>query len=221
MNSTLREERELSILDLLNEIWHLTMAERFKQYERATELLKTGQIYTDFCMKHLTNSGKWAQKNVARIADHSTAEVTQANDRVYIVNLDQRRCDCGHFQENGIPCGHAFSFIYSIGQSPRAWVPNLFTLTAWRSTYLTNLQPINIEDLTHAVDCNPPTTKRAPAGRPRTKRLTAGSRQRSVAKAQAALNGETPPQDRGSGSQACRLCGVYGHNRRSCMRSVK
>lgn len=29
MNNLLREERQLSILDLLNEIWHLTMNQRF------------------------------------------------------------------------------------------------------------------------------------------------------------------------------------------------
>lgn len=216
MNSTLREERELSVLDLLNEIWHLTMTQRFKQYERSIELLKSGQIYTDYCLKQLSNGERWAQKNVARMADRSIAEVTQANDRVYIVNLAERRCDCGHYQENGIPCGHAFSFIYALNEAPRTYVPIHFTLTTWRDTYLTNLQPINIEDLILSTDCNPPTKRRAPAGRPRTVRLTAGSRQKRVIQAQAALNGEAAPEERGAGSQACRLCGAYGHNRRSC-----
>lgn len=72
MNSTLREECKLSILDLLNEIWHLTITQQFKQYERATELFTSGQIHTDFCLRHLTKSEKcekWAQKNVSRIGD--------------------------------------------------------------------------------------------------------------------------------------------------------
>lgn len=129
MNNTLLEEHELSILDLLNEIWHLTMTERFKRYERSLKLLQNGQIYTDYCMKHLSNSNKWAQQNVSRVADRSTVEVTQANDRVYIVNLVERRCDCGHFQENGIPCRHAFSFIYALNEAPRSYVPNHLTLT--------------------------------------------------------------------------------------------
>lgn len=113
-------------------------------------------------MGKMANSGKWAQKNISRIADHLTTDVTQANDRVYI-HLERRTCDCGHFQEYGIPCGHAFSLIYTLGQSPRAYVPDPITLTAWQNTYLTNLQPINIEELTFAGDCSPP-IKRRPAG---------------------------------------------------------
>lgn len=221
MNSTLRAERELSVLDLLNEIWHLTMAERFKRFERATELLKRKQKYTDFCLKHLNHSSKWAQKNVARVGDRLRAEVRQANDRVYVVDLERRWCDCGHFQENGIPCGHAFSFINALGESPRSYVPDHLTVAGWERTYRTNMRPVNIEDLALAADCNPPTKRRALAGRPRTLRLTAGSRQKRIAQAQASLNDEPAPVERGFGSQACRLCGGYGHNRRTCTQSCK
>lgn len=94
----------------------------------------------------------------------------------------------------------------------------LFTLITRRNTYLTNPQPINIHDLTLAVDCNLPTTQHSPAGRPCSiKHNTVGSRQRYIAPAQASLNTEVLPPERGTGSQASMLCGEYGHNRWSCM----
>lgn len=40
MNNLLKDERELPILDFLNEIWHLTMCQRFKRYETACILLE-------------------------------------------------------------------------------------------------------------------------------------------------------------------------------------
>lgn len=91
-------------------------------------------------------------------------EVNQANDCVYVVDLDLRTCDCGHFQANGIPYGHAFSCIYELGKSPRDYVPEAFTIATWRNTYLTNLAPITLDDLSlfdvdALLPCNPPSNK--------------------------------------------------------------
>lgn len=217
MNNLLKDERELSILDLLNEIWHLTMSQRFKRHEIACILLEKNQVYTDFCLQQLRNSERWAQKNTVRMASRVLGEVTQANDRVYIVNLADRICDCGHFQENGIPCGHAFTCIYALNQSPRDYVSHHFSVQTWKNTNLTNLQPVTIENLPVSNARQPPSLRRAPAGRPRTLRLTAGSRQKYVTRAQALLNGvdHNSPLS-GQGSQACRICGIYGHNRKTC-----
>lgn len=56
MNNLLKDERELSILDPLNEIWHLTMSQRFKQHETACILLEKNIVFTDFCLQQLRNS---------------------------------------------------------------------------------------------------------------------------------------------------------------------
>lgn len=94
------------------------------------------------------------------MASRTLREVTQANDRVYIVNLTDRICDCGHFQENGIPCGHAFTYIYALNHSPRDYVSHHFSVQTWRNTYLTNLQPVAIENLPVSDACQPPSLRR-------------------------------------------------------------
>lgn len=147
--------------------------------------------------------------------------VNQANDCVYIVDLEHHKCDCGHFQENDILCGHAFSCIYHLGQSPCDYVPAHFTVQTWKNTYLLNLEPITLDDLSQYAylplpACIPPEKLRAPAGRSRTVHLTPGSRKKHVAHAQVVLNNENPPPERGPGSQSCQLCGNYGHNRKTC-----
>jgi hypothetical protein len=129
VNNLLRDERELSILDMLNEIWHLTMHQRFERFTIATSLIAKGQTLTDFCLKKLLDSRQWAQKYTVRMTSNTQGIVTQANDRVYIVDLNMRICDCGYFQENGIPCGHAFSVIFELGGRPRDFVPSVFFTT--------------------------------------------------------------------------------------------
>lgn len=65
--------------------------------------------------------------------------VTQVNDCVYVVDLEAQVYDCGHFQKNRIPCGHAFSFIFELKGRSWDYVPYMFTITAWGNTYKSNL----------------------------------------------------------------------------------
>lgn len=245
MNKVLKSERELSILDLLNELWHLTMKYRFDRLTLANNLLSKNQKITDFALKKLAESQKWAAKNIVRMATEYRGEVSQANDRVYVVDLDTRRCDCGNFQENGIPCGHAFSCILSLKKSPRDYVPSVFSIETWKNTYTSNFHPVSLNNLERHPNapiqpfllqssadpelqpapiplpqCNPPDKRRAPIGRPRIKRLTAETKKKRVTQAQATLNGVVPSISRGPGSQCCGICGKQGHKRTTCTQSV-
>ncbi|KAF8459704.1 hypothetical protein BDZ91DRAFT_741818 [Kalaharituber pfeilii] len=135
-----------------------------------------------------------------------------------------RSCTCGHFQENSIPCGHAFSFIYALQAktpkhpSPRSYVPYFFSNQAWKNTYEHNLKPILLSSLEYSPgnSCAAPTQERKIRGRPKLTRMTSGA-QRKLAKAQARLNGQTLTiPETGQGSQACGYCGKHGHNQLTC-----
>lgn len=218
MNSVLKDEWELSILDLLNEIWHFTMDQRFKRFSTACDLLEKHQIFTDFCLKQLLRSKCASRKNTLAVHMSSAVKgsVTQGNDRVYIVDVDACICDCGWFQENGIPCSHAFSCIYRLqNQSPRDYVPDLFTIQTWKNTYLLNFEPVTLNV------CDPPTKLQAAAEWPQKMQLTIESCQKQVAWAHAVLNNEIPPPERGPGSLWCRICGEYGHNQKACSQKYR
>ena len=110
VNSTLKLDRELSIVELLNAIWHKVMSQRFDRYQEA---IGTGPaiLYTKFCTQLLGESRVWARQNIALMADEFHGHVTQPNGEVKLVDLEQGICSCTLYQENGIPCGHALTCI--------------------------------------------------------------------------------------------------------------
>lgn len=213
-NNFLKFDREMSILDMLNEIWHKTMDLRYKRYLAAcnTDL---GQRYTDFAMKAILCSREWSKRNIVRIATRHLAEVIQGNDKSYTVNLGQKTCSCSHFQQNDIPCGHAYSFILALNCAPRDFMPTVFLITTWKNTYSQNIQPISLAEVDeiqaeHHFNpgpiCHPPLKLRSAQGRPRNHRLVRGAQRKQTARAQAVLNLEAGPPERGRGSQQCSRC---------------
>jgi len=158
-------------------------------------------------------------------------EVTQSNNKVILTNLAYRTGSCGHFQINGIPCTHAFLVIRAFqNRSPREHIPIFFTLETWQNTYrntlrqisLASLNPIELQEAANQIDdlenhdIVEPIKERASIGRPQLARRVAGGQRKSVARAQALLNGTALPPNTGQGSQSCRRCGKFGHNRATC-----
>lgn len=154
-NKSIKSERELSNLDLLHKIWNKNMAEQFQHYTDACHMFVC-QTHTDFCLQKLLQSQQWASQNWVIISSQTKGIVTQINSPTYKVDLEKQVCDCGHFQENGIPCGHVFSCIFAIGRRPHVYVPEFFTMEAWKNTYLTNLAPISLDNIQVEEGCNLP-----------------------------------------------------------------
>jgi len=91
-NKSLQLERELPIVDLLNEIWHSSMATRFKRLPQAESSLEE-YPFTSICRTEAETSRLWAQSNRVQASIAVKAEVVQrvpgADDnieRIHIVN---------------------------------------------------------------------------------------------------------------------------------------
>ena len=115
VNNTLKLDRELSVIELLNSIWHRVMGQRFERLEIARSA-PPSQQFTKFCTNLLGESRIWARQNTAQMATLTNGHVTQPDGTVRIVDLESKTCTCGKFQENGVPCGHAMSCILQIRQ---------------------------------------------------------------------------------------------------------
>ncbi|RPA91295.1 hypothetical protein L873DRAFT_1714734, partial [Choiromyces venosus 120613-1] len=76
-------------------------------------------------------------------------------------------CTCMRYQENEIPCAHAYAFLLHQQKSPINYFPSALSLQTWRQTYLENWKPISIENLEHHP-ISPPATCRLP-GSPKKK----------------------------------------------------
>ena len=68
VNKLLREDRSLSIIELLDAIWHRVMEARASSLQVAKEQLAKGFRWTSFCQTKLEYSRKWAQSNHVSIA---------------------------------------------------------------------------------------------------------------------------------------------------------
>jgi len=226
-NKVFKEQRELPVLDLLNTIWHYVMEERFERYTQACALYP--QIHTPYGYEALVQNQRWAKSNTVQISTTTSGVITQNNHRTFCVDLWLRTCDCGHFQKNGIPCGHAFTLIQALQAcinshpQPRDYMPYFFTTLAWQHTYHYNLKAVSLDQLAAGSNTGEdfgsivaPKKERKAMGRPKVKRMVAGESRRHIAKAQAVLNNSEIAPVRGAGSQSCTHCGEYGHNRRRC-----
>lgn len=84
MNKVFRDDWELFVLDLLNEIWHYTMHERYEQYSKANRQINRGQQpVTDYCLLRLQGSEQWSSSNRVRMASETEGEVIQANGKAF------------------------------------------------------------------------------------------------------------------------------------------
>jgi hypothetical protein len=228
-NKVFKDQRELPVLELLNSIWNYVMDQRFARRMMALNSTARLDLHTEYCEGILRNSNRWAKANTVQMSSPTTGIVTQTNKKTFLVDMIYRKCTCGRFQENGIPCGHAFSLIYCFQShfrpspslpsppNPRDFVPYFFKVFAWTQTYKSNLSPILIDNMA-VEEVGAPVKERKAQGRPTKKRRVAGS-QHKIAGAQARLNNEPEAPSSGPGSQFCSLCGIPGHKRRSCKNS--
>ena len=72
------------------------------------------QIHTPYGYEALVQNQRWAKANTAQISTTTSGVITQTNHRTFCVDLWLRTYDCGHFQKNGVPCGHAFTLIQAL-----------------------------------------------------------------------------------------------------------
>lgn len=202
-NNGLKGDRELSILELLDSLWHRVMEKRASRRQAALQATDTARLATPFVEKALLEAKQLASSNRVQLSSPTEARVIQTNGNVFTVSLSAKECSCRHFQQNGIPCSHAVSAIQAAGGSLVSYIPSHPSSATWATIYVDPIPPINTGELKPLLDapCFPPIA-RAPRGSPPKERLRKGQR-RSEGVASAGR---------------CSTCGENGHNKRKCRR---
>jgi len=123
-----------------------------------------------------------------------------------------KSCTCTRYQENEVPCSHAYAFLLHLDKTPIDYFPSTLCISTWRQTYLENWKPVNLENLADSA-ISPPTTRRLPA-RPKKKRAQRGERGLAALQYARRMHEDVVVEDR---RQRCRNCGnLGGHNARTC-----
>ncbi|XP_027150542.1 uncharacterized protein LOC113750795 [Coffea eugenioides] len=144
------------------------------------------------------------------MASEDTFEVGDM-DRLFIVNLNQRTCDCGAFQLVGIPCKHAALGIIYKREKLEDYCDQWFSKDIYLKAYASMIHPIPHEKRWPPMDeitpkfVLPPPLRRAP-GRPRVNRRREADEGPSS-------------QPKRSSTLKCGNCGQFGHNMRTCQRA--
>ena len=111
------------------------------------------------------------------------------------VNLLQWYCTCKNFREYLAPCSHAITACRYDQKNLFSCFADQYTINAYRETYKKSMTPISIQDLESHPEVLPSYIRKL-RGRPKTKRHR--------------------KKDWNRKSTYCRICGLEGHNRRSC-----
>jgi SWIM zinc finger len=154
---------------------------------------------TDYAAKRLHSNWQEARRYKVDSAKKGLAQIYILNGNSYIVDLKERDCSCGEFQEYLIPCQHAIAACIWEGEDPYSYTHHWYSIENYQLTYSWHIHPIREEDLVEEnSECGAPELAKQ-RGWPKKTRLRR--------------------REKGGCSHICSHCGQAGHNWRSC-RSV-
>ncbi|XP_075092375.1 uncharacterized protein LOC142172611 [Nicotiana tabacum] len=200
INAALVSERELPIYDFLEEVRKMFGRWNCSNLKEATQTYKTlGKKYQE--MLEL-NDTMCTRMTVVP----STEYLHTVNDggRNYTVCLLERKCVCGRFQIDELPCPHAWAVLKSKFLMPEEYCSSYYKPSTIVMTYDVPVYPLpdkndwNIPEHVAEEVVLPPKWKRPP-GRPKKKR-------------DKNLSELLLPKNQHS----CSICGQGGHNKRTC-----
>lgn len=141
------EEREEPILHCLIGIWDKEMDRRAERYQLATKRNNNHQ-FTLRGEALLKESIAWAGRNSVRRSSPTKGKVTQLNNQYdFEVDLDEKTCTCGRYQDTQVPCGHAVAFIYKIRKASNDYMPDYVKMSLYLHTYEKNLPVVSVADV--------------------------------------------------------------------------
>ncbi|DAZ99029.1 TPA: hypothetical protein N0F65_010915 [Lagenidium giganteum] len=173
-----------------------TLYQRFEKYRSMTS-----EYPEDFQTLLLQYDAEASRYDVVRVAEHGFEVIDHESGRQRVVDFSKQSCSCGEYDASKFPCLHVYLAISFAGLMQADFIPKIFLMSSLKSLYGGRITPIDVE--TVPVDqVTTPNPVQKTRGRPR-----------KVQQIQ---------QFGGSKLErlACSVCGVKGHNKRTCKRFV-
>ncbi|XP_019244570.1 PREDICTED: uncharacterized protein LOC109224444 [Nicotiana attenuata] len=205
LNAVIKDARELPVVELLE--YMRTLLERWTN----EKLLNAKGMFTYLRKKYnkeLENNRTLLQRMRVRPSTNHIHTVIDGVKR-FIVCLQNKRCTCGQFHLDELPCAHALAALRHMNESYENYCSPYYTRESLLKTYEISVDPLpdeskwNVPQHIAEEVVMPPTRKRQP-GRPQKQRYK--------------------PYDEVNANKykvSCGKCGVEGHNKRSCRNAPK
>ena len=203
-NHWIGDLRGKNVLTLLDNIRSKLMSRLLKRFEK-------GCLYKNNVVSNVKNRlnvlANECRKCTILLASGNEFQVKDCNVS-YIVNINERTCDCKVWNLSGIPCKHATAVLINKRADLESYCDFSKTKEFYIRAYNEVIHPIPDVKFWPPIEVNPskvlPPVLRRKAGRPR--------------KARRREQGEAPAVGQGKRSSTlkCSLCQQFGHNKRAC-----
>ena len=170
-----------------------------KCYKRQHQKFK-GNCYTDIATTYLEKQAKVpVYYTVVSSRDEYGVVTAVGTQTSRIIDLVNRTCTCGDFQERGIPCRHAQELCKKQKLMVEDYISDIYKIERYRDTYQYHIPPLRLIHLSHDLSCKEP-LKRTSTGRPRLARVRKSSPSKKT--------------------YHCSICGEADHSKRRCARTA-
>ncbi|RYQ80103.1 hypothetical protein Ahy_Scaffold1g106732 isoform J [Arachis hypogaea] len=206
INSVLKGARNLSVLALVRATYYRLNELFTRKSAESHERKRAGFTFSAFAQQRIEASMQQAGNIVVHRFDrrNEVFEVRETTtEKVLVVDLARRTCDCGHFQVERIPCRHVIACCANQRLDWQLYVHDVYKMTEVRKVYRFEFTPLGDPESWPAYEgptlVANPAQRRTSKGRPKLTRY---------------LN-EMDSRDM-RGPRICRLCGAQGHSRSKC-----
>ncbi|KAJ8525405.1 hypothetical protein ON010_g15710 [Phytophthora cinnamomi] len=169
----------------------------FQRYERYGHL--SSEYPAEFHSLAAEYEGEASRFDVVRTSESEFEVIDHQTSAGRIVNFAKQTCTCGEYDVSRFPCLHVFLAVTQAGIVQTDVIPRIFLMTSLKALYAGRITPIDIDTVpSDGVTIPQPMPKTR--GRPR--------------KVQQIQQFGDPKQEKLS----CSVCGIKGHNKRTCKR---
>lgn len=174
-----------------------TLFQRFEKY--ATVSSEYPAAFHTLACQYESAAGHF---DVLRVSESGFEVVDKRSGRQRVVDFAKQSCSCGEYDATNFPCLHVFLAVSFAGMLRADVIPPIYLMTSLKSLYGGRVTPIDVDTvLADGVT--------APLPAPKTR-----GRPRKIQ--QISQFGDTKQE-----KLSCSVCGVKGHNKRTCKRAVE
>ncbi|RLN48053.1 hypothetical protein BBJ28_00011779, partial [Nothophytophthora sp. Chile5] len=169
----------------------------FQRYERYGHM--SSEYPAEFHALAAQYEGEAARFDVVRIAESGFEVIDKQSGRPRVVDFAKQTCSCGEYDTSRFPCLHVFLAVSYAGMLRTDVIPRIFLMTSLKALYGGRIMPIDI-DTVPSDEVTVPQPLAKGRGRPRKVH-------------QIQQFGDVKQE-----KLSCSVCGVKGHNKRTCKR---
>ncbi|KAL0392202.1 UNVERIFIED_CONTAM: hypothetical protein Sradi_2443000 [Sesamum radiatum] len=159
VNGVLKGARRLPIVAIVQITFHRSVRYFLERTTRCHRMLNANQEWADFAFRIFEARQAEAVQHIVQKFDYNqqsasvlTLSLTGQGSHTYVVKLKHKTCSCGKWGTHGIPCSHAIQVSRHFGVNASNFIPQYYSIRAYRKTYQGRFEPLYGEEYWDPVD---------------------------------------------------------------------